>query len=240
VVHPQGPTLRELARQGLSSTRQGYDLLAPKFDYTPFRTPDEVLDAVRERLRPQAPFDSVLDLCCGTGAAIKALRPLCSRRLVGVDFSSGMLEEARRRLGLADHVGSPEVALVSADVLELPYAEEFDLVTCFGAFGHIPRTEERRFVRNIHRALRPGGRFAFVTHRMPPPLSPMWLFGRGYNAVTHLRNLLVRPAFVMFYLTFTLEDAKPLLESEAFRVEVLEDVFPKPFHRNLMVVATRS
>jgi len=220
VFHPQGPTLRELARQGLSSTRQGYDLLAPKFDYTPFRTPDEVLDAVRERLRPQAPFDSVLDLCCGTGAAI--------------------LAEARRRLGLADHVGSPEVALVSADVLELPYAEEFDLVTCFGAFGHIPRTEERRFVRNIHRALRPGGRFAFVTHRMPPPLSPMWLFGRGYNAVTHLRNLLVRPAFVMFYLTFTLEDAKPLLESEAFRVEVLEDVFPKPFHRNLMVVATRS
>ena len=43
MFHPQGPTLRELAVQALSSVPRGYDLLAPKFDYTPFRTPDPVL-----------------------------------------------------------------------------------------------------------------------------------------------------------------------------------------------------
>ena len=42
---PQGPTARELAVQALSSVERGYDLLAPKFDRTPFRTPDVVLDA---------------------------------------------------------------------------------------------------------------------------------------------------------------------------------------------------
>ena len=36
---PQGPSLRELAIQALSSVEDGYDLLAPKFDHTPFRTP---------------------------------------------------------------------------------------------------------------------------------------------------------------------------------------------------------
>jgi hypothetical protein len=36
---PQGPSLRELAMQALSSVEGGYDLLAPKFDHTPFRTP---------------------------------------------------------------------------------------------------------------------------------------------------------------------------------------------------------
>ncbi|MCM2386961.1 SAM-dependent methyltransferase, partial [Streptomyces sp. CWNU-1] len=38
-----GPTFRELTVQALSSIERGYDLLAPKFDATPFRTPDRLL-----------------------------------------------------------------------------------------------------------------------------------------------------------------------------------------------------
>ena len=33
---PRGPSVRELAVQALSSVEGGYDLLAPKFDHTPF------------------------------------------------------------------------------------------------------------------------------------------------------------------------------------------------------------
>src|SRR5437899_5670042 len=76
MFHPKGPSFFELARQALSSTERGYDLLAPKFDYTPFRTPQWLLDAVAEPLREMGPFRSGLDLCCGTGAAIQILRPL--------------------------------------------------------------------------------------------------------------------------------------------------------------------
>ncbi|MEV6184063.1 SAM-dependent methyltransferase, partial [Streptomyces sp. NPDC052015] len=54
---PHGPTLRELAVQALSSVEHGYDLLAPKFDHTPFRTPDSVLEAVEGALEPMGPFD---------------------------------------------------------------------------------------------------------------------------------------------------------------------------------------
>src|SRR6202050_5344289 len=97
MFHPNGPTLVELAVQALSSTEKGYDLLAPKFDYTPFRTPQDVLDAVSAQLRPLAPFDSGLDLCCGTGAGMEVLRPLCTNRVVGVDRSRGMLEVCRQR-----------------------------------------------------------------------------------------------------------------------------------------------
>ncbi len=53
----QGPTVRELAVQALSSTERGYDLLAPKFDHTPYRTPDQVLDAVTREVRGLGPFD---------------------------------------------------------------------------------------------------------------------------------------------------------------------------------------
>ena len=38
-----GPTLLDLAQQAWSSTDHGYDLLAPRFDHTPFRTPDDVV-----------------------------------------------------------------------------------------------------------------------------------------------------------------------------------------------------
>jgi len=41
--------MRELAMQALSSVEGGYDLLAPKFDHTPFRASDGVLTRPRAR-----------------------------------------------------------------------------------------------------------------------------------------------------------------------------------------------
>src|SRR5829696_9130822 len=97
MFHPRGPTFWELARQALSSTERGYDLLAPKFDYTPFRTPDVVLETCAACLGEPRSIDAALDLCCGTGAAMHVLRPLCRQRVVGIDMSQGMLDVARER-----------------------------------------------------------------------------------------------------------------------------------------------
>ena len=93
MFHRKGPSFFELAKQWLSSTERGYDLLAPKFDYTPFRTPGSVLSAVDEQLQRSAPISSLLDVCCGTGAAMQSLRPLGCHRMVGIDMSAGMLVE---------------------------------------------------------------------------------------------------------------------------------------------------
>jgi SAM-dependent methyltransferase len=235
MFHPRGPTFLELARQGLSSTQRGYDLLAPKFDYTPFRTPDAIVRTVGQRLARRGPFADGLDLCCGTGVGLRMLQPLCARRVVGLDFSTGMLAEARRQLGAC-----APAALVQGDALALGFEEAFDVVTSFGAFGHIPRRKERRLVAGIFRALRPGGLFAFVSRPMPRPFSPRWLAGRGYNGVAHLRNLLVRPPFVMFYLTFTLEAAQRRLADAGFEIEVERDRFPEPYREAALVLARRA
>jgi len=52
----------------------------------------------------------------------------------------------------------------------------------------------------------------------------------------HIRNLLIRPPFVMFYLTFLVPESKDLLERHGFRVQVVEHAFPPPFKRGYLVV----
>ena len=128
VFSPRGPSLRELAMQALSSVEGGYDLLAPKFDHTPFRTPDGVLDATAGALAPLGPFGRGLDVCCGTGAGLRVLRSLCQGPVTGVDFSTGMLAQARR--------AHPGAGWVRADARALPFAGIFDLAVSFGALGH--------------------------------------------------------------------------------------------------------
>jgi ubiquinone/menaquinone biosynthesis C-methylase UbiE len=238
VFERDGPTFWELAEQALSSTERGYDLLAPKFDLTPFRTPDVILERVAREIGPPESIDRALDVCCGTGAAMRFLRPLCKKEVVGVDLSRGMLREAERRL--ADAPGRAAVVLERADALDLPYRDEFDVATCFGAFGHILEGDEGRFVRSVYRALRPGGRFVFVTAEIPPVSSPAWWVARGFNAAIRVRNWLIKPEFIMYYLTFSLPVATRRLSQNGFSVEVRDGLFEPPFGKMVLVVGTKD
>jgi SAM-dependent methyltransferase len=237
VFHSEGPTFWELAVQALSSTERGYDLLAPKFDYTPFRTPDAILATVGEYLQTLGPFATGLDLCCGTGAGMRMLRPLCRERVVGLDVSAGMLAEARRRT--ADAPGAAALEFVRADVLRMPFHSAFDVAVCFGAFGHILTRDEPRFVAQVAQVLRPGGHFVFVTAHMPPLWSLHYWLARGFNGAMRLRNLVLSPPFIMYYLTFLLPEAQKLLEANGFDVEVKASGFAGPWAALRLVTATR-
>jgi ubiquinone/menaquinone biosynthesis C-methylase UbiE len=237
MFHPDGPTLWELAEQALSSTDRGYDLLAPKFDFTPFRTPDAVLEAAAAHTaKAGKPVRKVLDVCCGTGAALRWFRPLATEKAVGIDRSPGMLEEAERRT--KDAPGTAPFEWVQGDALSLPFEREFDVVTCFGAFGHILEKDEPRFVAQIAKVLRLGGRFVFVTGELPPITSPALWLARGFNAAIRVRNALYKPEFIMYYLTFLLPRAKRLLEARGFKLEVTRDAFAPPYSRAILVTAT--
>ena len=207
---PQGPSLRELAIQALSSVERGYDLLAPKFDHTPFRTPDGILDATARALRPLGPFGHGLDVCCGTGAGMLVLHPLCRGRIAGVDFSTGMLAQARR--------AHPEAALVRADARTAPFSEAFDLAISFGALGHFLPAERPALFAGVYRALRPGGLFAFPLAAPPPVTSARYWALLGFDLAMRVRNAVWRPRFVMYYRTCTLREARNELTATGFTV----------------------
>ncbi|MGA5421580.1 class I SAM-dependent methyltransferase [Streptomyces lavendulocolor] len=240
---PHGPTFRELATQALSSTRTGYDLLAPKFDHTPYRTSDRVLGALTGALRPLGPFRAGLDVCCGTGAGVGVLRELCREHVTGTDFSAGMLDRARAAHARTP-AGSPQVHWVRADARALPFGPAFDLAVSFGAFGHFLPAERPALFAGVHRALRPGGRFVFPLPAPPPvgsrPYWEMWAF----DAAMRVRNLLWRPRFIMYYRTFRLTDVVAELTRTGFRVELapLEEFGRRPdgAPRCRMVTALRT
>ncbi|MGW7201467.1 class I SAM-dependent methyltransferase [Streptomyces chryseus] len=211
----QGPTFRELTVQALSSIERGYDLLAPKFDHTPFRTPDRFLDAVAGALAPLGPFGAGLDVCCGTGAGARVLRPLCRERVTGVDFSAGMLAAAREAF---DDGREPAAQWVRADARALPFTGEFDLAVSFGAFGHFLPAERPALFAGVHRALRPGGLFAFPVGAPPRIGSPLHWTLLGFDSVMRVRNALWRPRFVMYYRTFPLRGVLDDLAGAGFEV----------------------
>ncbi|KAF0646370.1 MULTISPECIES: class I SAM-dependent methyltransferase [Streptomyces] len=211
-----GPTLRELAVQALSSLERGYDLLAPDFDRTPFRTPDAVLDAVAGALRPLGPFRAGLDLCCGTGAGTGPLRELCTERVTGVDLSAGML--ARARAAHPPRAGLPGPEWVRADARALPFRAGFDLVVSYGAFGHFLPAERPGLFARVHGALRPGGLFAFPVAAPPAVGSAAYWALWGFDAAMRVRNALWRPRFVMYYRTFRLPDVAAELRAAGFGV----------------------
>lgn len=111
----------------------------------------------RLRLPPDA---RVLELGCGPALLWRgnADRIPSAWRVVLSDFSSGMLEAARRVLTPVDH----EFELVVVDAAEIPFdAEEFDGVIANHMLYHVPDRE--RALSEIRRVMVAGGRLYAAT-----------------------------------------------------------------------------
>lgn len=233
LFHPDGPTLWELARQALSSVEKGYDLLAPRFDHTPFRTPDSIIAAALDAL--EKPVGArALDLCTGTGAAARALAER-GAHVIGLDASAGMLrvaEEQSRRGPCAN------IEWRKADALDMPedWTSHFDLVVSFGAFGHFERDAMKTLIGEARRVLVTDGDFVFVTASPPLRGSLSHLAAASFDSAMRLRNAFWKPPFVMYYLQFFVEEARRELARAGFSVRVvpLADLHPRLF----AVVAT--
>jgi ubiquinone/menaquinone biosynthesis C-methylase UbiE len=135
--------------------------------------------------------DRLLDVGCGTGAAVRAAAHVVERA-VGVDLSPKMLAEARERAA-----GVPGVEFVEGDSEDLPFGDgDFTAVLCTTSLHHYPHPEVA--AREMARVLAPGGRVVigdatndavvtkaidFVSRKLEPGHV-------GYHRVEGLRRLL--------------------------------------------------
>jgi ubiquinone/menaquinone biosynthesis C-methylase UbiE len=97
------------------------------------------------------PGDRLLDVGCGTGAAVRAAAAT-TQRAVGVDLSAAMIARGR---GLAAAIANVE--LLEADAEALPFGDgSFTAVLCTTSLHHYPHGE--RAVAEMARVLASGGR----------------------------------------------------------------------------------
>jgi SAM-dependent methyltransferase len=112
----------------------------------------------------------------------------------------------------------PDAKTLRADVRALPFAGAFDLAVSFGALGHFLPGERPALFAGVHRALRPGGVFAFPIGA-PPPIASRWYWALlGFDLAMRARNAVRRPPFVMYYRTCPLQALRTDLAASRFTV----------------------
>jgi SAM-dependent methyltransferase len=138
----------------------------------------------------------------------------------------------------ANAPGDAPIDLVRGNVLSMPFHAAFDVAVCFGALGHILPKEQAQFVAQVATALKPGGRFICVTTPMPALWSAQYWRARGFNGMMHIRNRVLSPPFIMYYLTSPLPEMVALLGKYGFAVDVHQGVFAGCFRQVRLVVGT--
>ncbi|NHQ85535.1 methyltransferase domain-containing protein [Iodobacter sp. HSC-16F04] len=115
---------------------------------------------------------TVLDLACGDGFLLSLLP---ARTLIGVDMSTGELAAARHRLG-------DRATLHQGKAQSLPVENQrCDIVLCHMALMLMDQLDV--VLGEIHRVLRPNGRFSFIIGTAAPASAVMDAYVRRLRAL---------------------------------------------------------
>lgn len=118
-----------------------------------------------------APGDTVVEIGCGTGHNFPLLEAAVGPggRIVGVDLTEAMLEEARARV---ERNGWRNVELVRSDAVAYRFPKEVGGVLSTFALTLVPELD--RVVEHAAGALRPGKRMVVVDFKAPERW-PRWM-----------------------------------------------------------------
>lgn len=116
------------------------------------------------------PGDTVVDVACGTGLNFPRIEERIGPggRLIGVDVTDAMLEQARER---ADREGWENVELVLSDAAEYAFPSGVDGILSTCALTLVPEYDD--VIARGAAALAPGGRFV-VFDLKEPERWPEW------------------------------------------------------------------
>jgi demethylmenaquinone methyltransferase/2-methoxy-6-polyprenyl-1,4-benzoquinol methylase len=156
-----------------------YDLFSKIYDFIIRLHSRDVAGSLRRFIGEEANLskgDRALDLCTGTGSVAVELAKRVRENgfVVGLDFSRGMLEKARKK-ALSLHLN--QLHLVQANASQLPFKQStFHGVTCSHAFYELKGDERAQAINEVARVLIEGGRFSLMEHAKPKRLFPRLLF----------------------------------------------------------------
>jgi len=111
--------------------------------------------------------DVALDLCTGTGSVPPFLAEKVGNNglVVGLDFSSGMLQKAAVKIRKRS---IKNIVLIQAEAQHLPFKDRtISAVTCSHAFYELKGDVREKTIMEVKRVCRTGGRFCMMEHEVP-------------------------------------------------------------------------
>jgi demethylmenaquinone methyltransferase/2-methoxy-6-polyprenyl-1,4-benzoquinol methylase len=111
----------------------------------------------------------ILDLCTGTGDLAIRLAKMSKGKpeITGYDYSIPMLDIAKRK---AVKAMQEKIAFIQGDAAAMPFSDGyFDAVGIAFAFRNLTfkNHDTPKFLAEIHRVLKPGGRFVIIESSQP-------------------------------------------------------------------------
>lgn len=179
--------------------RRAFEGQAPRYDAPGSTTSQEDILAWIVGQLPVTSRSRVLDVAAGTGQLSCALAEEAAR-VVAVDLTRAMLEQARRRRQ-ARSLANLHLCNARAEALPLAGAS-FDLVTCRLGIHHM--AEPQAAVAEMARACAPGGRVALID--LVAPDAPE--LAERYNELERLRDPSHVRALPLAGLDGLLDDAR--------------------------------
>lgn len=126
------------------------------------------------RWMPERRDIDVLDIGCGMGFAMLALKARGYRSVRGIDIDRSQIEACRRRQLDVELI--TEIGLYLAD-----HPQRFGLVTMLDVLEHIPPAQQIQTLRQILDALAPGGTLIIRVPNANSIIAPRW----QYQDFTH-------------------------------------------------------
>jgi SAM-dependent methyltransferase len=200
------------------------------------------------------------DVPCGDGRLALELASH-GYHLTALDIAPGLVADAQR----AAREQQLPVQVMVGDMLQIEWQEQFDGLYCFGnSFAYFDDADNRRFLQNVQRALKPGGRFVLQTNLIAESIlanpnsrswyefddllllhstSYDWRGGRTNSYYRFMRGAEVEIKEASYRIYFFRELKQMLLEAGFAHIEDYGTLQGEPFsfgERNLYVVAHKA
>jgi ubiquinone/menaquinone biosynthesis C-methylase UbiE len=173
----------------------------------------QVMAPLAEYFQRAAPGPKrVLDVGCGAGSTLRQMAHAWpEHEYHGVDLSPHYVRAARKRLH-----NVPEVSLIAGNAERMAYRDDyFDAIVSVYLFHELPKEARRNVVREMFRALRPGGLLVIEDSAQLAESSE----------IATLLQRFVREMHEPYYRSYIQDDLAGLLTEQGFRVERVEPCY---------------